>query len=184
MRPITTIVSAVLCPLALAGVAVADTIDLDGVSFNQEPPASISLKVKTNERGKAKQVTGFAFEGLRTFFGSCTYLDTGAGCRNEDIELMLEACDSYVSGTIPGKLKLTKVPGKDYLSFSAEHVDPASNTTRVEARVAKSGKKAGLMVDYDGVREGPGPSTGRPTRVHCEAIGLFNAKAAGAPKSQ
>lgn len=187
MRPMTTIVSAALCPLALAGAAVADTIHFDGVIFNQAPPeASISFKVKTNERGKAKEVRGFTFEGLRTNFGSCTYLDTGAGCRYEDEQLLLRACD-YVSGSgvIPENLKLTKVPGVNSLSFSAEHFDAAANaTSSVEGVVAKDGKKAGIThVDYDGVLESPGPSTGRPTRFHCTAHGLFKSKAAEAPKS-
>lgn len=197
MRGVAIAAGSAACGLVLASVAVADTIHVDGTSFTQDPKASISFKVKTNEQGKAKAVKGLAFEGLRVLDDRCSYLDTGTPCREGDYPPP-EACgqvvvdypdggyDRFVSGALPGKVKLTKVPGEDFLSFSAQHFDPATNTTlSVEANVAKDGKKFGaIQLGYERWVESPGPETARPTRFHCYGSGFFKAKAARAPKSR
>jgi hypothetical protein len=83
---------------------------------------------------------------------------------------------------------LTHVPGEDapgVLSLFAEHFDPATNTTlSVDANVAKDGKRAFVRLEYERTIESTGPETGRPTRILCNSLGLFNAKAARAPKSR
>jgi hypothetical protein len=197
MRGIASIAGAALCVLALAGVAAADTIRYEGAAFTQHYPASISFKVKTNDRGKAKEVKAFSFDGLQVIPESCTYLDTGMACRGGDDPPFAEpACGEVVStsygsyitivrGAIPGKMKLTKVPGEESLSISAEHFDPVTNTTlSVSLHVAKDGKKAGVLrLESGRWVDRPGPETGRPTRFRCEGIGLFDPKATQAPKS-
>jgi hypothetical protein len=101
MRGVAIVAGAAACALVLASVAVGKTIRLEGANFDQpDPKASISFKVKTNERGKAKEVRGFAFEGLESSQGFCTYA-TGGGCREGDEP------PTYADRSLPPRMAIT-----------------------------------------------------------------------------